>query len=279
VAWTRGENARTGELFLEENAMAFGILNDVTRCRGCKACSMACAEANGLPRAEVGDSLSDKRWTAIRAVGGNHVKQQCMHCIDPACVSVCPVGALQKTTEGPVVYDASRCIGCRYCMLACPFGVPTYEWHALAPKVRKCIMCADRVKQGKQPACTAVCPNGATVFGDREMLLAEARARFAASPSRYVPHIYGQHEVGGTSVLYLAGHPFNQLGFREVRRDRPMPELTWAVLSKLPNVVSVAAVGLVGIHWITKRREEVARAEGYDKPASPAAGDKTGRSS
>lgn len=242
--------------------MNAAILTDLTRCIGCEACALACKEANGLPR-DGGRALSASTWTIVDRIGDVNVRRQCMHCLDPACVSVCPVGALRKTPEGPVVYDASRCMGCRYCMIGCPFGVPKYEWDSTVPRVQKCIMCYENaVSRGEQPACTAACPTGATVFGDRDDLLRQARARMRAEPGRYVDHIYGEHEAGGTSVLYLSAVPFAELGFPTDLRADPYPRLTWEVLSKLPNVVSIAGVALCGIWWITKRREEVARHEG-----------------
>jgi len=241
--------------------VSVGILNDLTKCQGCEACVYACKEINDLPRDDA-SKLSATTWTAIERTAGLNVRRQCMHCEEPACASVCPVGALQKTALGPVTYAEDRCIGCRYCMLACPFGVPTYEWSSNQPRVKKCIMCFDKaVSQGKQPACTQACPSGATVFGDRDALIVEARRRLAEEPERYVQHIYGLEEVGGTSVLYLSSVPFERLGFKTTLRHDPYPMLTWKVLSKLPNVVSIAGAGLFGIWWITKRRDEVARAE------------------
>ncbi len=242
--------------------MSVGILTDLTMCQGCEACVDACKEANGLPHDDA-KRLSATTWTTIDRRAGLNVRRQCMHCVEPACASVCPVGALYKTELGPVAYDESRCIGCRYCMLACPFGVPTYDWSSNQPRVKKCIMCYEQaVSRGMAPACTSACPAGATIFGERDKLILEARRRLETEPSRYVPHIYGLEEVGGTSVLYLSSVPFEQLGFNTTLRHDPYPMLTWKVLSKLPNVVSVAGAGLLGIWWITKRRDDVARAEG-----------------
>ena len=136
-----------------------------------------------------------------------------MHCQDPTCVSVCPVGAFTKTAAGPVVYAEDRCMGCRYCMMACPFGVPRYEWNKVwAPRVKKCRMCAPRQAKGLKPACTEVCPVQAGVFGEREDLLREAENRLKQEPTKYIQHIYGKQEVGGTSVLYLSAVPFEELG-------------------------------------------------------------------
>jgi formate dehydrogenase iron-sulfur subunit len=234
------------------------ILNDLTKCLGCEACVFACKEVNGLPEEPGAEKLSATTWTVVEKRKEANVRRQCMHCLDPACASVCPVAALRKTPEGPVIYDESRCIGCRYCMVGCPFGIPKYEWSSTLPRVQKCIMCFHkRLKEGRQPACTEACPTGATLFGDRDELIAEARRRIQAEPGKYVNHIYGLHEAGGTSVLYLSDVPFEDLGFKTVTSSDPYPRLTWEVLSKLPNVVSVGGVLMMGIWWITRRRELV----------------------
>ncbi len=112
--------------------MVLGILTDVTRCVGCRACVYACKEINDLPRDDA-HMLNSGTWTVVEGRGGLNVRRQCMHCLDPACVSVCPVGALRKTPEGPVVYDEDACMGCRYCMVACPYRVPKYVWDTVLP--------------------------------------------------------------------------------------------------------------------------------------------------
>jgi len=240
--------------------MRAAILIDLTRCSGCEACVLACKEINGLPPDKDGAGLSATKWTTIEKRGGLNVRRNCMHCVDPACVSVCPVGALQKTAEGPVTYDEDRCMGCRYCMVACPFNMPRYEWDSPLPRVRKCQMCFQaRVKEGKAPACTSACPTGASQFGDRDALIQEAQARIAAEPGRYVDRIYGVREAGGTSVLYLSSVPFEALGFPTSVQSDPYPQLTWNVLSKLPNVVAVGGVLLAGVWWVAKRKDAVAR--------------------
>ena len=236
------------------------ILTDLTLCIGCEACVWACKEVNGLPREGGAAQLSATTWTAVERRGGVNVRRQCMHCLDPACASVCPVAAIHQTPEGPVVYDESRCMGCRYCMIGCPFGVPKYEWDSPLPRVQKCQMCfQQRIKEGRQPACTEACPTGATIFGDRDALLAEAHRRIAAEPDRYVGHVYGESEAGGTSVLYLSAVPFAELGFAGAVSTDPYPRLTWDVLSKLPNVVSIGGLLLFGIWWLARRRETLAQ--------------------
>jgi len=248
--------------------MSRGMLFDSTHCVGCGACTAACKEQNALPD-DIETKTTAYTWTVVDNVDGAHVRRMCMHCLSPTCVSVCPVGAMQKTEAGPVNYDPDLCIGCRYCIMACPFDVPKYQWDRLLPVVGKCVMCAPRVAAGQAPACASVCPTGATLFGDRDDLIREARRRIAAEPSRYVDHVYGLEEAGGTSVLMLAGVSFGRLGLPGNLPHEPLPQLTWKVLSHLPDVVSVGAVALFGIHWITLRRTYVRAAEGGDAPVEP----------
>ncbi len=126
-------------------------------------------------------------------------------------------------------------------------------------------MCRDRVAAGLQTACATVCPTGATKFGDRDQLIAEAQSRLRNNPGRYLNHVYGIGEVGGTSVLLLADVPFATLGYRTDLLQEPLPRLTWNVLHELPKVVGIGGVLMSGIWWITKRREEVQRAEREEK--------------
>ena len=149
-----------------DNDMKAAILTDLSKCIGCGACALACEEINGLPPQEKPTKLSHDAWTALESHGGVNVRRQCMHCLDPACVSVCPVTALQKTPKGPVIYDETRCIGCRYCMLACPYGIPRYDWDRNTPLVQKCKMCDPLLQEGRQPACVEACPALARTFGD-----------------------------------------------------------------------------------------------------------------
>ncbi len=245
--------------------MLKSILYDATMCIDCKMCEQACADRNKLPytdKVAAEEELSAHKLTAVEAKGDKFMRRLCMNCEDPTCASVCPVAALQKTPEGPVTYDASRCIGCRYCMMACPFNVPKYEWGSLLPRVKKCDMCADRVAAGKPTACAEICPTGATKFGDRDALIAEAKERIAKNPGQYFNHIYGLNEVGGTSVLLLSSVPFAEFGYRTNLPKQPLPMLTYRVLSHIPSVVTLGSVFLGGVWWITSRREAVAAAEG-----------------
>jgi formate dehydrogenase iron-sulfur subunit len=241
------------------------LLIDITMCVGCNSCQDACKVENHLA-AGAEKRLSLTAYTALAEYDGVFVRRMCQHCEEPTCVSVCPVGALTKHAEGPVLYDGQKCIGCRYCMQACPFRVPRYEWASTKPGIRKCIFCAPRLAKGLPTACAEACPTGATKFGDREELLAEAASRIAGSGT-YVPKIYGQTDVGGTSILYLTQVPFEKLGFDTRLGNVPMPLLTHSAMSKIPSVVSVGGVMLAGVWWITNRRDEVARTEGrnHDK--------------
>jgi len=245
--------------------MSKALLYDATLCIDCKQCEKACADENHLPYddATAAESIqSDHKFTVVLAKNDKYMRRLCMNCNDPACVSVCPVAALRKADAGPVTYDADRCMGCRYCMAACPFGVPKYEWNKLAPRIRKCTLCSNRVQQGKATACAEICPTGATKFGDRDELLAEAQKRIRDNPQNYVNHIYGVNEVGGTSVLLLSSVPFEHFGYRSDMPRDPLPLFTYRVLSRIPDFVPLGGIMLGGVWWITHRREEVAAAEG-----------------
>lgn len=246
--------------------MSKTILYDATLCVGCRLCEQACAERNKLPYDDTiasQEKLSDHKLTTIVTRGDKFMRRLCMNCLDPACASVCPVGALRKTLDGPVTYDESRCMGCRYCMLACPFSVPKYEWSKVLPRVRKCDMCADRVAAGRLTACAEACPTGATKFGDRDDLIAEAKDRIAKAPDQYLNRIFGIEEAGGTSTLLLSSVPFESFGFHTPAE--PLPLLTYRVLSHIPDLVSMGGVLLGGVWWITHRREEVAAFEANER--------------
>lgn len=244
--------------------MARSLLFDSTLCVGCRECESACARKWGNPYNDTiaqQEKLSERKLTTIQTKGDKFIRRLCMHCADPACASVCPVGALQKTKLGPVIYHEDRCMGCRYCMVACPFQVPTYTWNERFPKVRKCDGCFERQSAGQVNACAEACPTGATQAGERDELIAEAKKRIAGKPSEYYPKIYGVEEVGGTSVLILSAVPFEQLGLRTDLPLTALPQNTWNVLSHVPDVATLGSVLLGGVYWITSRRQAVAAEE------------------
>ena len=204
-----------------------GMLYDNTRCVGCKSCEVACKRANNLPvepDAKLGiydapRDLSEKTMNIIKMYKDEdetaYVKRQCMHCVDPSCVSGCPVSALIKQPNGIVTWDADACCGCRYCEMNCPFNIPKYEYNDFYGKIVKCEMCINtNLPQHGQPACTEACPNEAVILGKTKALLVEAKRRIKESPHLYVNQVYGEKEGGGTSVLYLtkAAVPFSKLG-------------------------------------------------------------------
>ena len=252
--------------------MSKGVLVDLVRCMGCRACQVACKAWNDNP-GEVTLCLgcydnppdfSGDTWSLIRFDEVEHsgqvkwvfTKRQCMHCVHPACASACPVSALEKLPDGPVVYDAKKCIGCRYCMLACPFNVPRVNWSEVLPEIKKCTFCADRQADGMEPACVKACPTDALVYGERAALIAEARARVKNRPGKYVNHIYGEEEAGGTSWMYLSSVSFGEIGFPELDAE-PVPELSESLaVYGTPSMLAGVTVLLGGLYWFTKRRAE-----------------------
>ena len=242
------------------------MLYDATKCIGCHACSNACRDWNKTApeRDESGlydapRKLSADTWTIIQLYEGqdefSFVKHQCMHCIEPACVSACPVHALTKTDTGAVTWDAGRCIGCRYCMLACPFHIPRFEWDVPIGDIAKCTLCQDRLLEGKGPNCAEWCPTGALISGKRDELVAEAEDRLAANPGTYVDHIYGKDDAGGTSVLYLSSVPFVKLGFPELG-DEPVAEVSENVGNiVIPGIIIGGPLLLAGIRYLAKGGE------------------------
>jgi formate dehydrogenase iron-sulfur subunit len=261
-----------------------GILVDITRCSGCYQCVEACVQAHHLAEEtplpqHAPDGLSARRWAAIVAQPeGRHVRKSCFHCLDPSCVSACPVGAMIKTPDGPVIYDSKHCMGCRYCMMACPYGIPRYEWDQAVPYVRKCTLCYERLQEGKLPACVEACPEESMLFGDRGELLAKAHQQIQMEPARYIPRVYGEHEVGGTSLLYLSDIPLDFLGFHGDPGLEPLPDLTWAWLGKTPAISLGMTALMAGTFWIIKRRMQMEAARVKIEAISPAETQLEGRS-
>lgn len=233
-----------------------GVLIDITKCIGCQQCVSACKIQNNLPDIDE-TKLSVTAYTIVEEREERYVRRMCMHCKYPTCESVCPVGAFEHTKDGAVLYHAEKCIGCRYCMMACPFQIPRYEWGNTTPKVQKCRFCIERIVKGKVTACVEACPAEATIFGDYNDILRIAQQIIANEPDKYVNHIYGEREVGGTSILYISDVPFEKLGFKSNLGTQKLPELTWSALSKIPSVLAVGGTLLYGIWWITNRRKEV----------------------
>src|SRR5262252_2837707 len=272
-------------------------LIDTTNCIGCRACQIACKQWNDREGEQTElqpgpldfqnpATLSSKTYTLIkfheipdeRAPGSLRYifsMQRCLHCLEPACASACPTTALARQADGPVTYDANKCIGCRYCIWACPWGVPTAEWDSLAPKIQKCTHCADRWDQHLPsarnglalsadestlfratiafPACVKACPADALRFGERDEMLQEARSRISKRPDKYIDHIYGEKEAGGTSVLYLASVPFEEIGLPALG-DKSYPAVSKAALHAVPPAVLAVGAFLGSIYWFFKRR-------------------------
>ncbi len=262
----------------ENHLDSFGSLVDISRCIGCRKCEMACNSANKLPHHQ---DFTDRRVFAeerrpnaerFTVVNEYHsealedddhykkifVKDQCRHCLKPACASACIVGALSKKEDGPVVYDETKCVGCRYCLVACPFQIPAYEDHnPVTPRVRKCTYCFERLGEGKMPACITMCPTQALIFGKRSNLLTIAKNRIKNNPDKYVNHIYGEKEAGGSSWLYLSPMDFS---FFPKVGTTPPPKLTETLLSGVFGYAAVptALFAVLGsIAWITGRKNNV----------------------
>lgn len=261
------------------------ILTDVTKCIGCERCVEACVQQNKLPdeiptHYTADDGLSARRYTSIvrlkvKEGKWRNVRRQCMHCAEPSCASACLVGAFTKSPDGAVVYDADKCIGCRYCMLACPFMIPRYEYDQTLPLVRKCKMDESCRVEGGMPACVSACPTGATIFGPREKLVAEAHKRIAEKPDVYIDHVYGEKEFGGTSVIYVSDVPLNKtlkVPTEEEFRKRRVRALAQSSIPKLlhgwvlvtPVQFATVAAGLTGA-WFLRRRSRLMAEKASDK--------------
>lgn len=245
-----------------------GILIDTTRCIGCRSCELACAEAHNLPEPDIDDesvfeqkrTTSETQWTVVNryntSKGVFFRKTQCMHCNQPACASACLVKAMYKTEEGPVIWRGNKCMGCRFCMISCPFDIPKFEYNSPNPKIQKCIMCWELLEKGENPACVDACPQSALMFGKRRDLIEIARQRIYTEPDKYVHHIYGEHEVGGTGVLYLSAVPFEELGLRTDLGTTPYPEYSKGFLYGVPVVLLLWPAFLLGVSYIRREKEK-----------------------
>ena len=279
---TLGKNALGVETF-RGYPKGMGVLVDLTRCVGCRTCEAACNNEQKLPAPEVPfDDMSvydrPPEEGRQRRTDENHLtvvdryqppqakhplyrKVQCNHCNEPACLTSCFVHAYTKTKEGAVIYNPNVCVGCRTCMTACPFRIPAFAYSsATDPVIKKCIFCYDtRLKYGKPPACVEACPQQVLTFGHRKDLIKIGHDRIKANPGKYIDHIYGEHEVGGTSWMYLSSVPFDQMGFDTTLGNEPIISYVKDFLATVPVVLTVWPALFTGFHLLAKREKEQAR--------------------
>lgn len=276
--WNKYEEIKKSGSKQEE---PFAVLVDLTKCIGCRRCEWACNEWNKNPNKPLKEfeESKDRKPSVFDRIRRTHageftvinrfyinninnayiyVKKQCMHCTEPACLSACFVNAFSKTEHGAVLYNPSLCVGCRYCMVACPFDIPAYEYYdPLTPQITKCTMCFDRISDGKVPACVEICPADVMLFGKRSEILKIAREKISSNPQRYLPHIYGEHEAGGTSWLYISGVEFEKLGFPKLEKE-PIPNLSKNFLLTVKILEIVAAAPLVwGVYYMISKRKKI----------------------
>jgi len=272
------------ENILSEDRM--GVLVDTTVCIGCRNCEWACKKAHDLPAGAL-DNYADKSVfkkmrrpdkSALTVVNQYekekqinspiNVKVQCMHCDHPACVSACIVGAFSKKENGSVVWDTNKCIGCRYCMVACPFQIPSFEFDkALDPEIRNCDFCFERTKEGLLPACVEICPVEALTYGPRSELIKIAREKINKYPDKYISHIYGENEVGGTAWLYLAGQDLAKTKALPKLTDKTAPgvseSIQHGIFAYFVPPASLYAL-LAGIMWLNKKKTESSDGRGEE---------------
>ena len=268
------KSAKGADKTLSEDRI--GILVDTDVCVGCRHCEWACRVAHNLPTPELESYSDNSVYNDYRRPDSNaltvvnefeneknphlpiHVKTQCMHCEKPACVSACIVGAFSKQEDGSVVWDSEKCIGCRYCMVACQFQIPTYDYDkSIDPQIRKCDLCYDRRKNEKLPACVSICPNEALLFGKRDEILRIAKNRIKRKSDIYIDHIYGEQEIGGTSWMYIASKSFDKLKMPPLGKN-PAPGISESIQHGIfayfvPPVTLYAVLGT--IMWITRKRK------------------------
>jgi len=243
-----------------------GILFDSTLCGGCMGCEIVCAEKYGFPFPEdeplpgVNRETTETRRVTINCYetskGEFYMRRSCNHCNSPACASACLTKAMLKTDEGPVIWREDKCIGCRTCMIACPFDIPKFEYDSPSPKINKCRMCYELMQEGQQPVCVENCPAGALLFGKRRELLEIARERIYTNPEAYHHAIYGENEVGGTGLLYIGAVPFEEMGMREDLGTVSYPEYNKTFLYSVPAVLILWPAFMLGLHSATTERKK-----------------------
>lgn len=272
------------KVFAREDSLvypdSYGVLVDTTLCNGCRRCEWACNEWNKNPNQPI-KAFEDKsvfekmrrmhadtftvvnRFVSSKDGKPIYVKKQCMHCKEPACLSACFVDAYRKTLKGAVIYNKSLCVGCRYCMIACPFDIPAYQYYEpINPEVTKCTFCYDRIsKEGGIPACVEICTAEALRFGKRSDLINLAHERIRDNPGKYVDHVYGEHEVGGTSWLYLSAVPFGEIGLRTDLGKTPIPELSkgFLFMTKMFEVLAAWPLFFAAFYALSKMRDKRAK--------------------
>lgn len=256
-----------------------GVLVDLTRCVGCRSCEAACNQEQHLPEPvksfddpsvfndeyHLGHKRrpSEEAYTVVNRYENTNAGQpvyrkvQCNHCNEPACLTSCFVNAYKKTKEGAVVYNDKVCVGCRTCMVACPFNIPAYSYSStLDPVVKKCIFCHEtRLKKGKPPACVEICPQEALTFGNRKDLIKIGHQRIKENPARYIDHIYGETEVGGTSWMYLSNVPFEQVGFDTTLGREPIIAGVKSFLGMVPMVLAIWPALFTGFHLLATKNK------------------------
>jgi len=289
---------------------ALGILYDATCCIGCKSCMVNCKKYNSMPGGalytdgsipyeyigpeKIYDAPTDLSATSLSVIkayksgtgeqkdavenGYSFIKQNCFHCLDPACASACPVGALKKdAVTGVVTYTENKCIGCRYCQVACPFGIPKLGWEGSQGQIRKCQLCHHRYSEGGYAACCEFCPTGASLFGKVVDLREEAQRRLELTPgsyydyplgridsgkkatkkvSGYLNHVYGLTEAGGTQYMLMAGVPFDKLGLNPKITDQAFPDLTWGYIKKIPFLIGALLIAGTTCHIATRKKDD-----------------------
>ncbi len=256
----------------------YSVLFDATLCIGCRKCEWACNEQNDLPN-ETFASFDDKtvfdniremtpdKFTVVNRYDVEehdkpiYIKKQCMHCSQPACASACLTEAMKKTEEGPIIWRGNKCMGCRFCMLSCPFDIPKFEYNSANPRIAKCTMCYDRIVEGDKPACVSICPTEAIIFGRRSVLLDEAKRRIFTEPDRYVNSVFGDGEAGGTDWLYISPVPFEKIGFKKDMSLEAYNEPTKGFLYSVPFVFVLWPAMLLGLYNANKDKVEVTDGE------------------